>query len=107
MIRELIAIGHRGGTGKISPLEIGMHPASTMHSGMAEEDRLEVATTAGLIRHSVGIEDVEDLLDDLEQALQWHNARFSPTVLSDPADGLLLRCVGYSSACVRLVSEYD
>ena len=45
------------------------HPASMTHSGMAEKDRFAAGITPGLIRYSVGIEDVEDLLGDLEQAL--------------------------------------
>ncbi|MBL7472436.1 trans-sulfuration enzyme family protein [Robertkochia sediminum] len=46
------------------------HPASTTHSKLAEEDRLEVGITDGLVRVSVGLENVEDVLADLEQALQ-------------------------------------
>jgi methionine-gamma-lyase len=45
------------------------HPASMTHAGMAREDRLEAGITDGLVRYSVGIEDVEDLLADLEQAM--------------------------------------
>ncbi len=45
------------------------HPASMTHAGMSEADRLEGGITAGLVRYSVGIEDVEDLLADLQQAL--------------------------------------
>jgi methionine-gamma-lyase len=46
------------------------HPASMTHAGMSREDRLEAGITDGLVRYSVGIEDVEDLLADLDQALQ-------------------------------------
>jgi methionine-gamma-lyase len=46
------------------------HPASMTHAGMAEADRLEGGITAGLVRYSVGIEDVEDLIADLSQALE-------------------------------------
>jgi len=45
------------------------HPASMTHAGMSEADRLEGGITAGLVRYSVGIESVEDLLADLAQAL--------------------------------------
>jgi methionine-gamma-lyase len=45
------------------------HPASMTHAGMSEADRLEGGITAGLVRYSVGIEDVEDLIADLGQAL--------------------------------------
>jgi methionine-gamma-lyase len=46
------------------------HPASMTHAGMSREDRLEAGITDGLVRYAVGIEDVEDLLADLDQALR-------------------------------------
>lgn len=46
------------------------HPASMTHAGMSQQDRLEAGITDGLVRYSVGIEDVGDLIADLEQALQ-------------------------------------
>ena len=45
------------------------HPASTTHVGVPREKRLEFGITDGLIRMSVGIETVEDIINDLEQAL--------------------------------------
>jgi O-succinylhomoserine sulfhydrylase len=45
------------------------HPASTTHSKLSEEDRLEVGITDGLVRISVGLEHVEDVIADLKQAL--------------------------------------
>ncbi len=45
------------------------HPASMTHAGMSPEDRLGAGITDGLVRYSVGIEDVEDLLADLAQAM--------------------------------------
>jgi len=45
------------------------HPASMTHAGMAREKRIEAKITDGLVRYSVGIEDVEDIIADLEQAL--------------------------------------
>ena len=45
------------------------HPASTTHSKLVEADRLEVGITDGLVRISVGLESVEDILADLDQAL--------------------------------------
>lgn len=44
------------------------HPASMTHAGMTKEQRLEAGITDDLIRYSVGIEDVSDLIKDLEQA---------------------------------------
>lgn len=40
------------------------------HSSMAPEERLKLGITDNLIRLSVGLEDVEDLIDDLTQALK-------------------------------------
>lgn len=45
------------------------HPASTTHSKLAECDRLEVGITDGLVRVSVGLEHIEDIINDLDQAL--------------------------------------
>ncbi|WP_298237455.1 aminotransferase class I/II-fold pyridoxal phosphate-dependent enzyme [uncultured Algibacter sp.] len=45
------------------------HPASTTHSSLAEEDRLVVNITDGLVRISVGLEHVDDIIADLKQAL--------------------------------------
>lgn len=44
------------------------HPASMTHAGMSRESRLEAGITDGLVRYSVGIENAEDLIADLEQA---------------------------------------
>jgi len=45
------------------------HPASTTHSKIAATERLSVGITEDLLRLSVGLEDVEDLTGDLDQAL--------------------------------------
>ncbi len=45
------------------------HPASTTHVSVAREQRLAFGITDGLIRMSVGIENVADILNDLEQAV--------------------------------------
>lgn len=46
------------------------HPASMTHAGVPREERLKIGLTDGLVRLSVGIENVEDILADLDQALQ-------------------------------------
>lgn len=46
------------------------HPASMSHYGVAKEQRLQYGITDGLIRMSVGIENIQDILNDLEQALK-------------------------------------
>ena len=45
------------------------HPASTTHSKLSEAERLEVGITPGLVRCSVGLENVDDIIADLKQAL--------------------------------------
>jgi methionine-gamma-lyase len=45
------------------------HPASMTHAGLPREEREEAGITDGLVRYSVGIENVEDLIRDLERAL--------------------------------------
>ncbi|MGE5141763.1 MAG: trans-sulfuration enzyme family protein [Rudaea sp.] len=46
------------------------HPASTSHSVLSREDRERQGVSDGLIRLSVGLEDVEDIIADLEQSLE-------------------------------------
>ncbi len=53
------------------------HPASTTHAKLTEEDRARVAVTPGLIRVSVGLEHVDDIIADLDQALM--RSRPSPS----------------------------
>ena len=45
------------------------HPATMSHACMSEEERLDQGVTQTLLRFSCGIEDTEDLIEDLEQAL--------------------------------------
>lgn len=46
------------------------HPASTTHSKLAEEERQRVGIVPGLIRISVGLEHIDDIIADIEQALK-------------------------------------
>jgi len=48
---------------------IATHPASTTHSKLKPEERAEVGITDGLVRLSIGLENCEDIWDDVEQAL--------------------------------------
>lgn len=48
---------------------IATHPATTTHQRLSEEARATLGITPGLIRLSVGLEDADDLLDDLRQAI--------------------------------------
>ena len=46
-----------------------LHPASHTHRQLSDEQLLEAGVAPDLIRLSVGIEDAEDILDDIKQAL--------------------------------------
>jgi len=45
------------------------HPATMTHAALGEKGRKAIGITDGMVRISVGIEDVDDILDDLDQAL--------------------------------------
>jgi cystathionine beta-lyase/cystathionine gamma-synthase len=46
------------------------HPASMTHASIPKEERLKAGLTDSLMRLSIGVEDAEDLIADLEQALK-------------------------------------
>ncbi|WP_428028426.1 trans-sulfuration enzyme family protein [Altererythrobacter sp.] len=46
------------------------HPASSTHANMGEEARVDMGVTQGLLRINVGLEDPQDLIEDLDQALK-------------------------------------
>ncbi len=48
---------------------LAIHPASTTHSQMTEEEQLMSGVTAGYVRLSIGIEHADDIIADIEQAL--------------------------------------
>ena len=48
---------------------LAIHPASTTHSQLSTEDQLRAGVTPGYVRLSVGIENIEDILLDIDQAL--------------------------------------
>ena len=45
------------------------HPASMTHASVPKEEREKIGLTDSLVRFSVGIEDIEDLISDIERAL--------------------------------------
>jgi O-succinylhomoserine sulfhydrylase len=49
---------------------IASHPSSTTHAKLTDEERRKVGITPGLIRISVGLENVQDILEDILQALE-------------------------------------
>ena len=48
---------------------LAIHPASTTHSQLTEEQQRAAGLAPELIRLSIGIEDPQDIIEDLEQAL--------------------------------------
>lgn len=49
---------------------IATHPASTTHSKLTDAERMAVGITPGLIRISVGLENIQDIITDVEQAIR-------------------------------------
>lgn len=49
---------------------IATHPSSTTHAKLTEEERQSVGITPGLVRISVGLEHIDDIIKDIEQALE-------------------------------------
>jgi cystathionine beta-lyase/cystathionine gamma-synthase len=45
------------------------HPATMTHAALGEKGRKAIGITDGMVRISVGIEDVEDIIDDLDHAM--------------------------------------
>ncbi len=62
---KLIDISNNLGDSK----SLTTHPTTTTHQRLSEDDRLALGITPGLVRLSVGLEDVQDIIDDLAQAL--------------------------------------
>jgi O-succinylhomoserine sulfhydrylase len=62
---RLIAVSNNLGDSK----SLVTHPATTTHMRIGAEERAKLGITDGVIRLSVGLEDPEDLTDDLAQAL--------------------------------------
>jgi O-succinylhomoserine sulfhydrylase len=62
---RLIAVSNNLGDSK----SLATHPATTTHMRIGAEERAKLGITDGVVRLSVGLEDVEDIKDDLAQAL--------------------------------------
>lgn len=52
---------------------LAIHPATTTHSQLTPEEQLKAGVTPGYIRLSIGIEHIDDIIDDLDQALNKSN----------------------------------
>jgi len=77
-INNLELIYHVANIGDVRTLAI--HPASTTHSQLSEEDQLRAGVTPGYIRLSVGIEHIEDIIDDIDQAINKLQRRVKSAV---------------------------
>jgi O-succinylhomoserine sulfhydrylase len=62
---RLVALSNNLGDSK----SLATHPATTTHMRIGEQERARLGITDGVIRVSIGLEDVEDIKDDLRQAL--------------------------------------
>lgn len=54
-----------------------IHPASTTHQQLTPEEQESTGVTPDLVRLSIGLEDVEDIIADIDQALEKVSAKFS------------------------------
>ena len=66
-INSLELISHLANIGDAKTLAI--HPATTTHQQLSEEERLATGVTPDFIRLSIGLENMEDILNDINQAL--------------------------------------
>lgn len=66
-IEKLHIFSHLANVGDAKSLVI--HPASTTHSQLSEEDLFKAGVSPDMVRLSIGLESIEDLLADLDQAL--------------------------------------
>jgi len=76
-----------------------LHPASTTHQQLSEEDQLAGGVTPDLIRLSIGIENVEDIVWDLDQALRC-TLSSSTTAMFPASMGLQMNQCEGSQACM-------
>jgi O-acetylhomoserine (thiol)-lyase len=79
LIRHVELFSHLANVGDAKSLII--HPASTTHSQLSPEEQYETGVTPDFVRLSVGLETVDDLIDDLNQAL-----KAATTKASEPAN---------------------
>ena len=67
-LNSLKMISHSSNLGDTR--SIATHPASTTHSKLTDAERAAVGITPGLVRISVGLEDMKDIIADVDQAIQ-------------------------------------
>jgi O-acetylhomoserine (thiol)-lyase len=71
LVDSLELFSHLANIGDAKSLVI--HPASTTHRQLTEEQRIAAGAGPDVVRLSIGIESVEDIIADLEQALRQTN----------------------------------
>jgi O-acetylhomoserine (thiol)-lyase len=67
-IESLQLFSHLANVGDARSLAI--HPATTTHSQLSEQEQVTAGVTSDFVRLSIGLEDIDDILWDLDQALQ-------------------------------------
>jgi O-acetylhomoserine (thiol)-lyase len=67
VVNELKLVSHLANVGDAKTLVI--QPAATTHQQLSEEAQLAAGVTPGLLRVSVGLEHIDDIIADFEQAL--------------------------------------
>jgi O-succinylhomoserine sulfhydrylase len=67
-LNSLTMISHSSNLGDTR--SIATHPASTTHSKLTDDERAAVGITPGLVRISVGLEDIKDIIADIGQAIK-------------------------------------
>jgi O-acetylhomoserine (thiol)-lyase len=78
LIRHVELFSHLANVGDAKSLII--HPASTTHSQLTPQEQEETGATPDFVRLSVGLESVDDLIDDLDQALKAATLKASEPV---------------------------
>jgi O-succinylhomoserine sulfhydrylase len=76
---ELIAVSNNLGDSK----SLATHPATTTHMRIGEQERARLGITDGVIRVSIGLEDQDDIKDDLRQALAGLTAKPAGALAAD------------------------
>ena len=67
-INSLQLVSHLANIGDAKTLAI--HPATTTHQQLSEEEQLATGVTPDFIRLSIGLENIDDIISDIEQALE-------------------------------------
>jgi O-acetylhomoserine (thiol)-lyase len=81
-IESLRLISHLANVGDAKTLII--HPASTTHQQLTDEQQIAAGVSPDLVRISVGLEDVEDICWDLDRALRTATAEIQETATTSP-----------------------